>query len=83
MADRKKDVCVHIIPVYYGDRGVGTRGNPFTSKDYYYECYVSEDKNKGTHRQANNIEELCEGCKKYLYIKPLKEETKKGGNKHE
>ena len=78
MVDRKKDVCVHIIPVYYGDRGVGTRGNPFTSKDYYYECYVSEDKNKSTHRQANNIEELCEGCKKYLYIKHLK-----GGNKNE
>lgn len=76
LADRKKDVCVHIIPVYYGDRGVGTRGKPFTSKDYYYECYVSEDKNKSTHRQANNIEELCEGCKKYLYIKHLKEETK-------
>jgi hypothetical protein len=74
LADRKKDVCFHITPVYYGDRGVATRGNPFTSKDYYYECYVSEEKNKSTHRQANNIEELCKGCKKYLYVKPLTKE---------
>ena len=69
--DRRKNMCFHIVPVYYGDRPATTRGKPNESKDYYFICYVSADISIQDYRQASTIEELCNGCKKYEYIKPL------------
>lgn len=69
--DRRKNMCFHIVPVYYGDRPVSTRGKPNEGKDYYFQCYHSADKKIEDCRTASSIEELCEGCKKYQYIKPL------------
>lgn len=71
MMDRRKNMCFHIVPVYFGDRPVTTRGKPNESKDYYFQCYLSADKRIQDYRQANAIEDLCNGCKKYCYIKPL------------
>lgn len=76
MTDRRKNMCFHIVPVYCGDRPVSTRGNPNESKDFYFQCYVSA-KNNQDYRQSNTIEDLCNGGKKYHYIRPLtKEEIK-------
>ena len=73
--DRCKNMCFHIIPIYYGDRPVTSRGKPNESKDYYFQCYESAE--NAPYRTANSIKELCNGCKKYYYIKPLaKEEIK-------
>lgn len=72
--DRRKNMCFHIVPMYYGDRPVSTRGKPNESKDYCFRCYHSADKNNQDYRQANTIEDLCSGCKKYNYIKPLSKE---------
>ena len=69
--DRRKNMCFHIVPVYYGDRPATTRGKPNESKDYYFICYVSADKNIQDYCKAGSIEDLCNGCKKYEYIKPL------------
>lgn len=66
-------MCFHIVPVYYGDRPASTRGKPNESKDYYFKCYVSSE-GLQDYRQAGTIEELCNGCKKYCYIKPLSKE---------
>jgi hypothetical protein len=75
--DRKKNMCFHITPIYFGDRPVTTRGKPNESKDYLFRCYVSANEKIECYRQATTIEELCNGCKKYLHIKPLtKEEIK-------
>jgi len=71
MQDRRKNMCFHIVPVYFGDRPSLTRGKPNESKDYYFQCYISADKKIQNYRQANTIEDLCNGCKKYHYIKPL------------
>lgn len=74
--DRRKNMCFHIVPIYYGDRPVSSRGKPNESKDYYFQCYVSAENNQD-YRKSNTIEGLCNGCKKYHYIKPFtKEEIK-------
>ncbi len=76
--DRVKNMCFDIVPIYYGDRPVSTRGKPNESKDYYFQCFASAEKGGPSYRQANTIGELCDGCKKYHYIKPLtKEEIRK------
>lgn len=73
--DKRKNMCFHIIPIYYGERPISSRGKPNESKDYYFQCYESAE--NSPFRQANSIEELCNGCKKYHYVKPLtKEEIK-------
>lgn len=71
---REKNVCRHVVPVYYGDKGIGTRGDPFKgARDYYYECHFT---NAG-YIKASTITKLCDGCNQYDYIKPLtKEEIK-------
>jgi hypothetical protein len=69
--DRVKNMCFDIVPIYYGDRPVSTRGKPNESKDYYFRCYRSAGENDPFYRQAGTIMELCSGCKKYRYIKPL------------
>jgi hypothetical protein len=75
--DRCKNMCFHIVPVYYGERPSSTRGKPNESKDYYFQCYVSANKREADYRRANTINDLCNDCKNYLYIKPLtKEEIK-------
>jgi len=75
--DKRKNKCFHIVPVYYGDRPVSTRGKPNESKDYYFRCYASAVKGGPDYRQANTINDLCDGCKKHYHIKPLtKEEIK-------
>ena len=71
--DRRKNMCFHIVPVYYGDRPASTRGKPNKSKDYYFQCYHSAGKEQD-YRQASTIENLCGGCKKYLFIRPLSKE---------
>lgn len=73
---REKQVCSHVIPVYYGNKGIGTRGNPFGgAKDYYFQCYFTKNKNKGDCRQTDTIKDLCEGCRQY--VRPLtKQEIK-------
>ena len=70
-ADRRKNMCIHIVPVYYGERSVVTRGKANESKDYYFQCYHSADSKLQSYRQANTIEELCNDCEKYCHIKPL------------
>ncbi len=76
--DRCKNMCFNLVPVYYGGRPVTTRGVPNISNDYYFQCYASASINDCGYRQANTIEELCNNCKKYNYIKPLsKEEIQK------
>lgn len=72
--DRRKNMCFHLVPIYYGDRPVATRGKPNESKDYYFQCYLSADKTNQDYRLASSIEDLCNGCKKYNYIKPLSKE---------
>ena len=73
--DRRKNMCFHIISMHTGDRPQSSRGKPNEGKDYYFQCFVSAE--SATYRQANTIEELCNNCKKYHYIKPLtKEEIK-------
>lgn len=69
--DRRANMCMHIVPVYYGERPAITRGKPNESKDYYFKCYHSCTPEGCGYRQASNIEDLCNGCKKYNYIKPL------------
>lgn len=77
VVDRRKNMCVHLVPVYYGERPACTRGKPNESKDYYFQCYVSADKRIQDSRIAGTIEELCESCPKYYHVKPLtKEEIK-------
>ena len=68
-------MCFWLVPVYYGERPVSTRGKPNESKDYYFECYHKVD-DPGIYNtaRANSIEELCVGCKKYDYIKPMSKE---------
>lgn len=68
MQDRVKNMCYHIVPIYYGDRPASTRGKPNESNDYYFKCYVSAE---FMYRQANTIKELCTGCKKYEHVRPL------------
>ena len=74
MVDRRKNMCFHIVPIYFGDRPVTTRGKPNESKDWYFKCYHSAERGKEDYRQAPTIEDLCNGCKKYQYIKPLSKE---------
>ena len=69
--NRRKNMCFHLVPVYYGERSAITRGKPNESKDYYFQCYFSADKLIQDYRQSSTIEELCNGCKHYYYIKPL------------
>ena len=64
-------MCIHLVPVYYGDRPEATRGNPNESKDYYFKCYTSVNFLEQDYEQAESIEDLCDGCKKYCYIRPL------------
>lgn len=68
---RVKNMCFNIVPIYYGDRPATTRGKPSEGNDYYFQCYVSANKVQEDFRQSENISELCDGCKKYMYIKPL------------
>ncbi|WHH58457.1 hypothetical protein [Petroclostridium sp. X23] len=72
--DRRKNMCFNIVSIYYGDRPLATRGKPSESKDYYFRCYASAGSNDCGYRQASTIEDLCNGCKKYNYIKPLTKE---------
>ena len=85
--DRRKNMCFHLVPVYFGDRPALTCGKPNESKDYYFQCYHSSGKNDCGYRQASTIVDLCNGCKKYNYIKPLtKEEIREkyyGGKQRE
>lgn len=67
--DRCANMCFHIVPIYYGDRSINTRGKPNEGKDWYFRCYVSAKETD--YRQANTINDLCKDCKKYLYIRPL------------
>ena len=67
-------MCYHIVPIYFGDRPATTRGKPNESKDYYFRCYHSAETGKADYRQAATIEDLCNSCKKYQYIKPLSKE---------
>jgi len=71
--DRRKNMCIHIVPVYYGDRPASTRGKPNEGKDFCYQCYHSSQGGCG-YRQEKDIEKLCHGCKKYHYVKPLTKE---------
>jgi hypothetical protein len=67
-------MCFHLVPVYYGDRPATTRGKPNEAKDYCFRCYFSADKSIQDYRQSSSIEELCNGCKRYFYNKPLTRE---------
>lgn len=69
--DRRKNMCFYLVPVYYGERGIASRGKPNESNDYYFLCYVSASPEHCGYRRAENIEDLCNGCKKYFHIKPL------------
>ena len=69
--DRRKNMCCRIVPIYYGDRPAATRGKPNEGKDWYFRCYASYDIQTEVYREANTINDLCDGCKKYLYFKPL------------
>lgn len=71
MADRRKNMCCHLVPVYYGERGTATGGQPGTSKNYYYICYVSANKLMDDYRREDTIEALCNGCNKYCYFAPF------------
>ena len=75
--DRTLNMCFHIVPIYYGVRGIATRGKPNEGGGYYFRCYYSAGKDDPFYRQSNTISDLCTGCKKYKHIKPLsKEEIK-------
>jgi len=67
-------MCMHLVPVYFGDRPAATRGKPNESKDWYFRCYHSAERGGADYRQAATIEGLCNGCKKYTHIKPLTKE---------
>ena len=70
MSDREKCKCFYLIPVYYGERPINTRGEPSSKGDWYFECNRTGDL---LPRRENTIQDLCDGCKKYDYIKPLTE----------
>jgi|GEM_PF-5892432 len=62
-----KEPCIHLIPLYHGERGIATRGEWKYSKDFTYECY-SKPTNYDSYSKSygNSVKELCDGCKKYL-----------------
>ena len=68
MSDREKNKCYNLIPVYYGDRPVATRGEPNSNGDWYFECFMGE------YRWDNTISGLCDKCKRYLHLKKLTKE---------
>jgi len=71
MADREKEKCFHLVPEYYGERPASTRGEPSSKGDWYFKCYHTAEFKINDYRHSNSIIKLCNGCKKYLYIRPL------------
>lgn len=59
MANREIERCSWLIPVYYGDKGVVFKGDPYKgARDYYFECTEH-------NKKSSKIKDLCKDCEDY------------------
>lgn len=60
-----KDYCQHLLKVYCGDRGAGTR--PESGKDYLYCCCHFRDRDHEVRADRDKaLDTFCKGCKDFL-----------------